>query len=90
MLPLQSIYKSTEIIIDDSTLDCQVVVEIRSKNAVGEQPSLREFQKWGYGSFEEAFNDDMIDDILNSDNYENQNDFNFAKNIVNKINEGCE
>ena len=32
----------------------------------------------------------MIDDILNSDNYENQNDFNFAKNIVNKINEGCE
>lgn len=87
LLPLQSLYKNTQLCIihNDGIVKHDVVLNICSDD-IKLMPSERELQKWGYTSLEDAIDDDMIDDIKLGEGYEKQADYLFAKNIVRKIN----
>ena len=84
ILPLQSLYKSTQICIEEPELKKEVVVDIKTNDE--DKPSPRELQKWGYKSYQEALQDDMLDDIRHSEGYEREIDYLFAESIVSKIN----
>jgi|2_EtaG_2_1085320.scaffolds.fasta_scaffold00595_14 hypothetical protein len=86
--PLQSQYKSTEVVLEDRVLGISVTVSVCDDEQWMENldyPSDREVTKWGYETLDEAVADDMIDTIMDSD-YEKQKNYLFAKKLMEIVN----